>query len=321
MKLKSVLALSAAWCAAIAPLLAQASNWPERSIRVIVPFAAGGNTDGIARLTAERLTQSLGQSVVVENRPGANGSIAAQAVQRADPDGYTLLMAAMPIIAILPKVQKVPYDPVKDFVPISNIGSNPFALGIGKNVPATNLKEFVELVRKSPGRYNYASGGSGSVSHLSGALFLKRTGLEMMHVMYKGDAPAMAAVLGGEVSMYFGNLSAIAPQAKAGNVRMLAVSSSRPTPLFPDVPAIADTYPGFETLTWNGLMAPAGTPRAVVNRIADEVRRLGRDSAFVDRLAALGVDVVADGPDELAATVQSDIALWTDAVKAADLKE
>lgn len=321
MKLRSVLTLSAALSATLAPLLAQANEWPERSIRIIVPFAAGGNTDGIARLTAERLTQALGQTVLVENRPGANGSIAAQAVQRADPDGYTLLMAAMPIVAILPKVQKVPYDPVKDFVPISNIGSNPFALGIGKNVPATNLKEFEELVRKNAGRYNYASGGSGSVSHLSGALFLKRAGLEMMHVMYKGDAPAMAALLGGEVTMYFGNLSAIAPQAKAGNVKMIAVSSAKPSPLFPDVPTIAETHPGFETLTWNGLMAPAGTPPAVVDRIASEVQKLGRNKDFVDRLSALGVDVVANSPAEFAATVQSDIALWADAVKAADLKE
>src|SRR5690606_27553515 len=190
-------------------------EWPQRPITILVPFAAGGNTDSIARLTAERLTRELGQNVVVDNRPGAGGAIAAQAVQRADPDGYTLFMAAMPVIAILPKIQDVQYDPVRDFTPVTIIGSNPFALAVNSKVPANNIKELVSLLNKNDGAMNYASGGAGSVSHLSAALFLQRAGADLEHIAYKGDAPAMVALMGGDVAMYFGNRSAVGPQSKS----------------------------------------------------------------------------------------------------------
>lgn len=319
MKLKYAFALSIATLLGT-QLPAHSQEWPQRPITIVVPFPAGGNTDSIARLTAERLTKDLGQNVVVDNRPGAGGAIAAQAVQRADPDGYTLFMAAMPVIAILPKIQDVQYDPVRDFTPITIIGSNPFALAVNSSVPATSIKELVTLLKKNDGKMNYASGGTGSVSHLSAALFLQRAGANLAHIAYKGDTPAMVALMGGEVAMYFGNLSAVGPQSESGKIRMLAVSGKERSPLFPNVPTIAEVYPGFQTLTWNGLMAPRNTPKAIVDRIATAVGKAAKDKEFVDRLSAIGVDVVANTPEEFADTIQSDLELWNSAVAAAKLK-
>ena len=308
----------AAWSGTV-PSLAQ--SWPARPIRIIVPFAAGGNTDSIARIAAERLTQSLGQSVIVENKPGANGAIAAELVAKAAPDGYTLLMAPMPLVAVLPAVTKTPYDPLKDFAPISNLGSNPFVLGVNAAVPARSVREFVEHARANAGKLNYASGGSGSVSHLSAALFVKRAGLEMTHVSYKGGAPAVADLLGGQVQMYFGNLSELAPHAQAGRVRIIGVSSDKRAAQLPEVPTIAESgYPGFRTLTWNGLVAPAGTPAAVIARLAQETAAICSNASAAQRLAQLGVDAVCSTPAEFADTMRSDIAIWAEAVKAANLK-
>ena len=300
---------------------ALAQTWPARPLRIIVPFAAGGNTDSIARIAAERLTQTLGQSVIVENKPGANGAIAAELVAKAAPDGYTLLMAPMPLVAVLPAVTKTPYEPLRDFMPVSNIGSNPFVLGVHAGVPARNVREFVEHVRANAGKLNYASGGSGSVSHLSAALFVQRAGLSMTHVSYKGGAPAVADLLGGQVQMYFGNLSELAPHAQAGRVRIIGVSSDKRAAQLPEVPTIAESgYPGFRTLTWNGLVAPAGTPAAVIARLAQDAATICTNAAVAQRLAQLGVDAVCSTPAEFAGTMRSDIAIWVEAVKAANLK-
>lgn len=327
---RRVLAGSLAFCAlgvlsAAAPAQAQAPGqaqaWPQRPIRIIVPFAAGGNTDSIARLTAERLSQSLGQQVMVDNKPGANGLIAAELAVKAAPDGYTLLMAPMPLVAVLPVVTKTPYDPIKDFVPISNIGSNPFVLGVHAAVPARNVREFVAYIKANPGKYNYASGGSGSVSHLSASLFVTRAGLDMTHVSYKGGAPAVADLLGGQVQMYFGNLSELAPHAQAGKVRIIGVSSDKRAAQLPDVPTIAESgYQGFRTQTWNGLVAPAGTPAAIITRIALEAAAICTHAGAVQRLTQLGVDPLCSTPVEFADTMKSDIAIWAEAVKAAKLK-
>lgn len=316
------------FCLVLAELLpmglsagAMAQTWPAKPLRIIVPFAAGGNTDSIARTAAERLSQSLGQPVIVDNKPGANGAIAAELVARAAPDGYTLLMAPMPLVAVLPVVTKTPYDPLKDFAPISNIGSNPFVLGVHAGVPARNVREFVEHARANPGKLNYASGGSGSVSHLSAALFVKRAGLDMTHVSYKGGAPAVADLLGGQVQMYFGNLSELAPHAQTGRVRIIGVSSEKRAVQLPDVPTIAESgYPGFRTLTWNGLVAPASTPAAVIARIAQEAAAICANPAAAQRLTQLGVDALCSTPAEFAETMRSDILIWAEAVKAANLK-
>jgi tripartite-type tricarboxylate transporter receptor subunit TctC len=229
---------------------AQAPTWPAKPIKILVPFAPGGNTDSIARIMAERLTQNLGQSVLVENKVGAGGGIAAEFVGKAAPDGYTLLMAAMPVMAILPAINKTNYDPVRDFVPISNVGSNPFVMGVHKSVPANNVQELVALVRKNPGKYNYASGGSGSVSHLSAALFVNRAQIDMTHVSYKGGAPAVTDLLAGNVQMYFGNVSELVPHLAGGHIRLIGVSSDQRSRQLPQVATIAESgFPGFRTVT------------------------------------------------------------------------
>ncbi len=300
---------------------AQPGNWPQRPLKIIVPFAAGGNTDSIARLTAERLSQSLGQSVVVENRAGANGAIAADFVAQSAPDGYTLLMAAMPVLAILPSISKTRFDPLRDFVPVSNVGSNPFVMAISTTVPAKNLREFVAYAKKNDGKLNFASGGSGSVSHLSPVLFLKRANINMTHVSYKGGGPAVADLLGGQVQMYFGNLSELAPHADGGKIRIIGVSSLERAKQIPDVPTFAESgFPGFKTLTWNGIVAPSGTPAAVVNRVAAAVQDAVGKPEFRARLWQLGVDPIGNTPAQFADTLRADTATWAEAAKASNLK-
>ena len=301
--------------------VALAQDWPVRPIKLIVPFAAGGNTDSIARLVSERLTSSLGQPVVVENKLGAGGGIAAEFVAKATPDGYTLLMAAMPVMAILPVINKTNYDPIRDFQPISNIGSNPFVMGVHKSIPANNVQEFVSFIKKNPGKFNFASGGSGSVSHLTPALFLKRADLDMTHIAYKGGAPAVADLLSGNVQMYFGNLSELQPHVSGGLIKIIGVSSDRRASQLPLVPTIAESgYPGFKTVTWNGLMAPANTPQVVVQKLSDAVKDMMSSEASRQRLLSLGVDPIGNTPREFADTVKLDITIWSEAAKAANLK-
>lgn len=303
-----------------APSWAQ-TTWPQRPIRLLVPFPPGGNTDGIARITAERLSQALGQSVVVENRAGGNGAIAADALVKAAPDGYTLMMAAMPVLAILPAISKTSFDPLRDFVPISIVGSNPFVMAVHKSVPASNVREFAEFIRKNPGKFNYASGGSGTVSHLSAALFAKRANLDMAHVSYKGGGPAVVDLLGGQVQMYFGNLSELAPHTAGGQIRIIGVSSLQRAKQLPEVPTVAESgFAGFKTLTWNGLVAPAGTPAAVINRVAAAVKDMLGSPETVARLQQMGVDPIGDTPAQFADTLKADLATWSEAARASNLK-
>jgi tripartite-type tricarboxylate transporter receptor subunit TctC len=318
---RSLLALGATGAASsVLPLRAQAA-WPNRAVKVVVPFAAGGNTDSIARLLAERFTQALGQPFVVENRVGAGGGLAIDFVSKAAPDGYTLLVGAMANLAILPVINKVTFDPIRDFVPISNIGSNPFVLGIHRSVPATNVQEFIDYVRKNPGKFNYASGGSGSVSHLSGALFVKRAGIEMAHVSYKGGSQAVVDLLAGNVQMYFGNFSELVPHASGGQIRLIGVSSEQRVAQLPNVPTISESgLAGFKTITWNGLLAPAGTPQAIVDRAASLTREVVASDSARARFAQIGVDPIGSTPAEFAATLRADLQTWAEAAKVANLK-
>ena len=308
-------------CAALGPILARAQAaeaWPQRPVKIIVPFAAGGNTDGIARVIGQNLSESFATQFVIENKPGADGAIAAVAVKVASADGYTLFMAALPQIAIFPAMTKVAYDPVKDFAPISNIGSNPFALIVHPNFPAYNLADLVAYVRSKPGEITYASGGTGSLGHLSMALFAKRAGLEMTHIPYKGGGPAIADVIAGHVPMYFANLSEALPQAKGGTVRAIAVSSEVRTRQLPDVPTVAESgFPGFRTVTWNGLMAPAATPKVIVDLLASAVAKAVKDQGVSEKLTGYGVDPVGDDPAHFASTIAIDVAMWSEAIKLA----
>ena len=300
---------------------AQSEQWPTRPIKLIVPFAPGGNTDSIARITAEKLSKFIDQPFIVDNKAGANGAIAANFVAKAPPDGYTFLMAAMPIMAILPVITKTGYDPIKDFTPVSIVGTNPFVLGIGKHVPANNLKEFVQYVKSNPGKLNYASGGSGSVSHLSAVLFVNRAGLDMTHVSYKGGAPAVADLLGGQVEMYFGNISELTPHVATGNVKIIGVSSETRSSLIPNVPTIAESgYPGFKTITWNGIMAPTGTPQSMINKLSTAIQEIVATPDMQTRLLQIGVDHLGNTPSQFKQTLANDIKTWADAAKASNLK-
>jgi len=304
------------------PLCAQAQSWPQKPVKVIVPFPPGGVTDTLARITADWLTQRLGQPVVPDNRPGASGAIAADLVARAEPDGYTLLAAATPQLAVVPHVQKITYDPIKDFAPIAIVGKNAFALGCNsEKTPANTLKEFVDYVRARPGQLNYGSPGVGSIGHLTMALFLARAGLKMESVIYKGGGPAMADVVAGHVNCYFGNFNEILPHAGSGRVRVLATSGEKRAHQLPDVPTVAEQgYPGFRTETWNGLVAPAGTPHEIAERISREIAAGCRDSTFVARLDKIGVDPVCSTPEQFANAIREDLRLWKDAAAAAGMK-
>jgi tripartite-type tricarboxylate transporter receptor subunit TctC len=297
---------------------AQAKQWPWRPIKLIVPFPPGGLTDGIARLISEELGESLGQTFVLENVGGAAGAIAARTVARSSADGYTLLLATLPQIGILPALEDVSYDPINDFAPISIIASSPFVLMINSRIPATNLQEFVDYVRIHPAQVTYASSGIGSVAHLSMALFLKRAGIEMIHVPYKGGAPAIVDLLAGHVGAYFGTRTDAVQQFQSGAIRLLAVSDYKRSVQFPDIPTVAESgYPGFRTITWNGLMAPAGTPDAIVDRIADRIQHLLKNDAFIRSLVNIGVDPVGASPHEFAAVIATDVQRWAEAVRVA----
>jgi tripartite-type tricarboxylate transporter receptor subunit TctC len=298
-----------------------AQQWPQKPVKVVVPFPPGGVTDSIARITADWLAPRLGQPVLAENRPGASGAIAAEFVARSDPDGYTLFSAATPQLAVVPHVQKIAYDPLKDFAPISIVGTNPFALGCNEKFPPKSLAEFVAYVKERPGQLSFASAGTGSVGHLTMALLLGRTGLKMEPVLYKGGGPAMADVLAGHVPCYFGNLNEIIPHASGGRINVLAVSSERRAPQLPQVPTVAEQgYRGFRTVTWNGYVAPAGTPRAIVERIAREIAAGCKDAGFVERLNKIGVDAVCGTPGEFSQAIRDDFIIWREAVLAAGMK-
>ena len=299
---------------AAAPAFCQ--QWPDRAVRIVVPFPPGGNTDTIARITADYLAQRFARPVIVENRPGAGGAIAAELVAKSPPDGYTLFLATLPQMAILPAMTKTRYDPVKDFIPVSIVGRNMFLLAINPSVPARSLREFVAYVKERPGKLPYASGGSGSVSHLSVALLLNRAGIEMIHVPYKGGPPALADVLAGQATLYFGNLTEVTPQARAGKVRVIAVSGEKRAPQFPDVPTVAEQgYPDFRTETWNAIAAPAGTPPAVIARLAEEIAAATKDPAIVGRLENIGVEPVGNTPAEFAKVLEADLKTWGEAVR------
>ncbi|MBX9828776.1 MAG: tripartite tricarboxylate transporter substrate binding protein [Xanthobacteraceae bacterium] len=310
--------------AVAAPLAApaHAQDWPAKPVRIVVPYAAGGNSDSMARLTAQRFTETFGQQFVVENRLGANGAIAADAVARATADGYTLLWGVQPALTIAPAMNKVNFDSQKDFAPISVVGTNPFVLVVNKTVPATTVAEFVAWVKSQPAKLSYAEGSAGSMTHLSMALFLKRAGLDMSNVSYRGNAPALTDVIAGHLPAMMSNLSDALPHAQGGAIRLLAVTSEARIPQLPQLPTVAELgYPGYKAVTWNGLMAPAGTPKPIIDKMAAEIAQACKDPKFLERLATLGTDPSGITPAQFAELIAADLKQWAEAVAAAGVKQ
>src|SRR5258708_8238394 len=247
---------------------AAAENWPQKPVKLVVPFAAGGNSDGVARLIAQPLSQAFNQQFVVEDRPGANGVIASEYVARASPDGYTLLMATTAQMAVAPDIGKVLYAPAKDFAPVWAVSQSAFVIAINKTIAATNLREFIDYVKDRPGKLAYGSGGVGSLSHLTSALFLKKAGLDMVHVVYKGGAPATVDLLAGQLPMTAQNFSDLLPHVGSPDIRLLAGSTLNRTPFLPPLPPLHQSrYPAFYTLTPTALLSPAQTPPEIVERL------------------------------------------------------
>jgi tripartite-type tricarboxylate transporter receptor subunit TctC len=312
-----VLLLVAGRVLAVAP--AQATDWPTRTVTVVTPFAPGGNTDIMARLASQKLADVFKQGFIVENRVGAGGALAASYVAQAVPDGYTLFFAAAPLIAVLPKVQKVNYDPHMDFTPVSVFGTGPFILAISSALPAKTIPEFVAYAKA--GKINYASGGTGSVGHLSAALFVARAGIDAVHIPFRGGAPAMTALLGGQVEMYFGNAADIIPHVESGKARILGVATDKRMKQLPGIPTVSETYPNFSLSAWNGFLVPARTPRAIVDRLAAEVIAATRDPAVVEQLTRLGIEPNGTTPEQFAAQIATEQAQFDVAIEAAKLKE
>jgi tripartite-type tricarboxylate transporter receptor subunit TctC len=312
--------LRAVGALALLACTAQAGDWPTRPITAVVPYAAGGNTDTMARIVSERLTAALRQPVVVENVAGASGAIGAARVANAAPDGNTLLFASASQIIIAPLVQKTSYDPQKDFVPVSIFGAGPYILGIKPSLPANTFQEFIAYAKDNPGKLNYASAGPGGIIHLATALLASRAGIQMTHVPYKSGAPALNGLLTGEIDVYFGNASELPQQASSGRVRLLAVSSAARLRQRPDMPTIGESYPDFLVTSWNGFLAPAGTPQPVVRLLARETRNAAKDAGIADRLLKLGIEASGADPDEFAEVIRAERDFYRAAAAAAGIK-
>jgi tripartite-type tricarboxylate transporter receptor subunit TctC len=298
---------------------AHAQAWPQKPVRVLVGFSAGGNIDNLARLTCQRLSDVFGQQFVVENRVGAMGTIAAEAVVRSAPDGYTLFWAGTGTVSIFPAMGKPPYDTLKDFAPVSMIGTSPHVLIVNPKLPINTVKDFVAYVKAQPQKLPYGGGGGpGSVSNLLMSLFLKRAGLEMTPVSYRGTSQAVVDVIAGHIPTMFIPLPEALPQAESGKVRIIAISDDKRSPEAPNVPTVAESgFPGYRAVSWNGLLAPAATPKDIVNRLAAEFARAAKDPAFVAQLRQQGVTPTGFTPEEFARFLKDDMALWADAVKIA----
>jgi tripartite-type tricarboxylate transporter receptor subunit TctC len=297
-------------------------TWPERPVKLVVPFGAGGNSDIVARLIAARFGDVFGQQFIVENRPGAAGVIGAEFVARAPADGYTLLIATQPQIAIVPTMSRTSYDPVKDLVPISNIGTNPFVLVIQPGLPVSTLAEFLDYARGHPGKLTYAVTGFASVNHLTMMLLAKHAGVDMVPVVYKGGPAALTDVVGGRVDAYLPAPSVVTPHADGKDLRLLAVTGERRMPQLAKIPTLVESgFPDLKIVLWTGLFAPAGTPRAIVERMSRETARVVREPGLAKRLADDGVDPLGNTPDEFAASIAQDIVFWREAIRTTGIRE
>ena len=300
--------------------VSDAAPWSDQPAKLIVPFGAGGNTDLVARIAAQQLSARLGQRFIVENKLGAAGAIAAEFVAKAPPNGETFFLGTTPQISILPLISKINYDAQKDFDPVGNIANNPFVLGIHPSIPAKNLAEFIAYAKARPGQLNYGSSGVGTTGHLCAALLLSRAGLTLTHVPYKSGPQGVTDLVAGQIQMYFGTATDIVPHMRTGKLTVLGVSSEKRLGDLPDVPSIAETYPGFNLYSFNGVFAPTGTPRNIIEHIAREITAMVKDPEVIGQVRKIGLEPSGVVLGEFADAIKKETPFWAEAVKSAGIK-
>ena len=313
-------ALSACLCAAaLAPAYAQA--WPDKTIRFVMSAPAGSSIDVLGRTIADKLKDRLGQPVIVENKPAAGGTVATAEVAKAAPDGYTMVLAFNGPLSITPLLSKVPYDVQKDLAPVIITSSQPNVLAVTSQLPVKTVQELVAYAKANPGKLNFASVGNGSSSHLNAELLKSLAGIDIVHIPFNGSPPAVTATIQNETQMIFAVMQPLQPQIQAGKLRALAVTSARRFPLLPDLPTIAESgYPGFDALAWNGVLVPAGTPKAIVQRLNTEIGAVLKDPDVVQKMNASGFALVGGTPEEFGALIKGESDKWAPVIRKAGVK-
>ena len=310
-------------CAALlsAPIV-QAQAYPNKAVRIIVPYPPGGTSDILARSLGQKLGESLGQPIVVENKPGANGNLGADLVAKSPPDGYTLLLADIGALAISPSLYKLSFDPATDFSPITMVAYSPHILVVHPSVPVNNTKELITLAKSKPGKMNFAASSVGSAPHLAGIDFAAKAGVDWAYIPYKGGAQAITDMAGGQADVMFNGMLATYPHVKSGKLKILAVSSSKRMSAIPDVPTVAESagLTGFQTGSWQGVVAPPNTPKEIVARLSSEITKILNTPEMKERLEAQGAEVATNTPEQFSTFIRDEKARWAQVVKNANLK-
>lgn len=308
--------------ATLAAFAVLAQPYPNKPIKMILPFPAGGPTDIVARAMGQGLIDAFGQNVVIDNRPGGGGLIGATLAAKAPPDGYTVLLGGITTFGVAPSVHKnLPFDPVKDFAPVTMATRQPILLMTHPSLPTRSLREFMTLAKGRPGEINYASSGPGGSGHMAGELFKLVTGVNLVHIPYKGAPPALNDLIAGQVQVMFGTILAAAPHVRTGRIRAIAISGAQRTNALPEVPTFAQAgLPTYDASSWNGFLVPAGTPRAIVDRLNGELVRIMKTPNLLERLAGDGAEPVPTTPEEFAAFIKAEIAKWAKVVQAANIR-
>lgn len=307
--------------AALTPLAAAQQTYPNKPVRIVVPYPPGGTADIVARTIAEKLGRTWGQSVIVENRAGAGGTIGVDAVVKSAPDGHTMVLGVTGPLTIVPSINpQLAYDPLRDLEPITLVAAVPSIVAVHPSVAAHDLRELIALAKSQPGRLSFASAGTGTSVHIAGELLKSMAGIDILHVPYKGGAPALNDLMGGQVSMIIENMPQLLPQVRAGKIRALAVTTRQRSAALPDLPAVAEILPGYEATTWFGLLAPAGTPQDIVRKVQADVARAATLPDVRERLAGLGAEVIASTPDAFAAHLRSELMRFAKVIKDARIR-
>lgn len=307
------LLVAAASCLAAGMTFGQ--SYPNKPIRMIIPFSAGGATDVVIRIIAAKLPEVLGEQVVIDNRPGAGGLIGTEIAAKSTPDGYTLLATGTPHVIVPNLYKKVAFDPLKDFAPIMQVGSQPYGLTVHPSLGVKSVKELIDLAKKNPGKINYASSGNGGAQHLFQAMFVSMANVNMVHIPYKGSGPARSDLLGGQVKVGCLGISSIIQYHKAGQLRIIAVTSAKRAPELPDIPSIAETLPGYDASLWTGLLAPRGTPAAAIKRIHSEVSKLLASREVQTAFDRVGTYIVATDPKAYGEYLKVEFGKWGKVVR------